>query len=72
MGPFFFDGNVNVKTYFNGQSYLKSLNDELIPLMAVLIQNQFYKNRFQHLRWAQDGAPCHELLVVRARQNQIF
>ena len=35
LGPFFFDGNVN------GQSYLNLLNDEVMPLMTVLFQNQF-------------------------------
>ena len=43
LGPFFFDGNVN------GESYLTLLNDEVIPLMTVLFQNQFYENRFQRL-----------------------
>ena len=38
LGPFFFDGNVN------GQSYSNILNDEVIPLMAVLFQNQFHEN----------------------------
>ena len=27
---------------------------------------------FSILWWVQDGAPCHRLLVVRARLNQIF
>ena len=42
------------------------------PLMIVLFQNQFYENRFQCLWWAQDGAPCHWLLAVSARLNQLF
>ena len=66
LGTFFFDGNGN------GQSYLNLLNDEVITLMTVLFQNQFHQNRFQLLWWAQDGAPCHALLAVRARLNQIF
>ena len=41
LGPFFFDGNVNRQSYLN----------EVIPLMAVLFQNQFNKNRFQCLCW---------------------
>ena len=40
--------------------------------MTVLFQNQFHQNRFQFLWWAQDGAPCHALLAVCARLNQIF
>ena len=51
LGPFFFDGNVN------GQSYLTLLNDEVIPLMTVLFQNQFHENRFQRLLWVQDAGP---------------
>ena len=42
-GSFFFDGNVN------GQSYLNLLNDEVIPLMTVLFQNQFNESWFQYL-----------------------
>ena len=66
LGPFFFDGNVI------GQSYLNFLNDEVIPLMTGLFQNQFHENRFQRLWWAQDGAPCHGLLAVVARLNRLF
>ena len=35
LGPFFFCGNVD------GHSYLNLLNNEVIPLMTVLFQNQF-------------------------------
>ena len=38
LGPFFFDRKVN------GQSCLNYLHDEVILLMTVLFQNQFYGN----------------------------
>ena len=66
LGPFFFSGNVNE------QSYLNLLNDEVVPLMTVLSQNQFHENQFQRWWWAQGLAPCHELLAVRARPNQVL
>ena len=66
LGTFFFEGNVD------GQSYLNILNDEAIPLMTVLFQNQFHENRFQCLWWAQDGAPCRGLLAMRGTLNQLF
>ena len=50
-------------TKVHGQSYLKLLNKEVIPLMTML---------FQRLWWAQDEAPCHGLLAVHARLNQLF
>ena len=65
LGPFYFDGNVN------GQNYLNLLNDKATPLMTVLFQNEFHENRFQRLWWAHDEAPCHGLLVVRGRLNQL-
>ena len=66
LGSFFVDGNVN------RESYLNILNDEVIPLMIVLLQNQFYENQFQCLWWAQDVVLCHGLLAVCARLNQLF
>ena len=66
MGPFFFDGNVFA------QSYLNLLNDEVIPLMTVLLQNQFCQNWFQRLWSSHDGAPCQWLLAVLAKLNQLF
>ena len=65
LGPFFFDGNVN------GQSYLNLWNDEDITLMTMF-QSQLQRNRFQRLWYTRDGAPCHGLLVVCARLNQLF
>ena len=41
-------------------------------MMKALLQNQFHENRFQCLWWAKDGAPCHGLLAIRAKLNQIF
>ena len=46
--------------------------DSVIPLMTVLFQNQFHENRFQRFWWVQDGTPCHGLLAVRGRLNQVF
>ena len=57
--PFFFDGNAN------GQSYLNLLNDDVMPLIALLFQNQFHENQFQHLWWDQHWASCHKSLAVQ-------
>ena len=66
LGPFPFDGHVN------GQSYLKLLNDKVIPLITVLFQTQINENLFQRLWWVQDGSPCHRLLAVRARLTNVL
>ena len=66
LDPFFFNGNVN------RQSYLNFLTDEVIQLITVLFQNKFCENWFQRLWWAHDGAPCHGLLTICARLNQLF
>lgn len=66
FGPFFFNRNVN------GKSYLNLLNVEIIPLMKTLFQNQFYENRFQRFWWIQVEILCHGLLEVRFKLNEYF
>ena len=66
LGHFFFDRIVN------GQSYLNLLNDQVIPLMTVLFQNQSNENRNQRFCWAQDGAPCNRFLAICERLNEMF
>ena len=63
LGPFFFDGNGNRRSYIN------VFNDEIIPLMTMLFQNQFHENRSERLWYTQYG---QELLAVRARLEQLF
>lgn len=66
FGPFFFNRNVN------GKSYLNLLNVEIIPLMKTLFQNQFHENRFQRFLWIQVEILCHGLLEVRFKLNEYF
>ena len=39
--------------------------------MTVLFQDKFHENRFQRLWWVQNEAPCHGLLAVCGRLNQL-
>lgn len=66
VGPFLFNQNVN------GQAYLNLLNEDVIPELVRIFGNQYQNGNFQRLWWAQDGAPCHRLIAVRDRLNQVF
>ena len=66
LGPFFFARNVN------GNAYLEVLNDNIIPQLIELLDNQFQEGHFQRLWCAQDGAPAHQLIAVRNRLLEIF
>lgn len=59
VGPFYFQGNIT------GQSYLKMLQEEIIP--AILNQTDITTVIYQ-----QDGAPPHWALLVRSYLNFIF
>ena len=66
LGPFFFDRNVE------GNAYLAMLNDNNIPQLIELVNNQFHEGHFLLLWWAQDGAPAHQLIAVRNRLLDLF
>lgn len=66
LGPFVFARNVD------GNSYLEVLNNNIIPQLIELFDNQFQDGHFQRLWWAQDGAPAHQLIAVRNRLLEVF
>ena len=60
LGPFFFDGNVN------GQNYLEMLSEQVFPELINAFGDQFRDGHILRLCWAQDGAPAHKTVPVRA------
>ena len=48
------------------------LNDNIIPQLIELFNNQFRKGHFLRLWWAQEGAPAHQLIAVRNRLLDTF
>lgn len=65
IGPFIFYNNVN------GQGYLDMINNEVVPALQALYQQQ-RNGAFPRLWWAQDGAPAHRTIAVRNRLQQLF
>ena len=63
--PVFFDGNVN------GWSYLRMINNEVVPGLQQHVQLQ-QNGEFPRLWWSQDGAPAHRTHLVRDRLEQLF
>ena len=61
VGPFFFDGNVN------GRTYLEMLNEYILPALL-----EAYQNNLNQVWWAQDGAPAHRTRAVRNCLGQSF
>ena len=66
LGPFFFNRNVD------GNAYLVMLNENIIPQLTEIFNNQFQNGHFLRLWWAQDGAPAHQLIAVRERLLEVF
>lgn len=66
VGPYFFDQNMN------GRTYLAMLNNFVLPNLAR-IYNAVMDSEFTHsIWWAQDGAPPHRAREVRRKIVQIF
>lgn len=61
VGPYFFDGNVN------GRSYLQMFDTYALPNLQ-----RFYPVLLNSVWWAQDGAPAHRTRIVTNRLRQIF
>jgi hypothetical protein len=66
IGPFFFEGSVN------GLRYLEMLNEKVFPKLVQLFGDQFDGDHFSRLWWAQDGAPAHGALDIRAWLAEFF
>ena len=65
LGPFFFDGNVN------GRSYLEMINNLILPA-SMRNYNILHIPDVNGIWWAQDGAPAHVLRQVRNRLQNVF
>ena len=57
---FFFERNVD------GIAYLRMFNEFVFPQLAEHFNNQHWEGRFRGLWRAQDGAPAHRLIAVKA------
>jgi len=61
IGPYFYDGTLNGRRYFD------FLSNHLLPMLENVPLN-IRKNLFFH----QDGAPAHNAIVVRQYLNNMF
>lgn len=61
IGPIFVQGNMN------GERYLEMLINDIFPQL----RNEF-GDRFDQLRWIQDGAPPHRRIIVRDHLKEVF
>ena len=67
FGPDFFDQNVD------GLTYLRMLDEIVLPQLAVHFNNHQWEDMFRGLWWVQDGgAPAQRILEVRYRPNGMF
>ena len=65
IGPYFFDQNIN------GRTYLRMINEFVLPQLELNFQRQ-RNGVFRRLWWIQDGAPAHRLNGVRDRLQDLF
>jgi len=67
LGQFFYDVNIN------GELYLNILNDEVVPGMMEIFQNNLFGDvQFEDVWWFQDGAGAHRARAVALRLRELF
>ena len=70
-GPFF-PSTIPINQNVEGNAYLDMLNENIMPQLTDIFDNQFQNGRFLRLWWAQDDAPAHQLVAVRDMLLEVF
>jgi len=67
LGPFFYDVNINCELYLN------MLNDEVVPEIMEIFQNNLFGDvQFEDVWWFQDGAGTHRARAVALQLRELF